>query len=144
MSLSKRLVIGAMLYDERGLTRVAQKAGRDGHCSAGIEDVNYRLTIMRRDFDGRMRPAGGCAANEQWQLEALTLHLSGYMDHLVERRRDQPAESDQVHFFHLGAFEDLFARDHHPHVDHFVVIAGEHNPDNILADVVHVALDGRE
>ena len=66
------------------------------------------------------------------------------MYHLVERRSDQPAESDHVCLFRLGAFEDLFAGHHHPHVDDFVVIAGKHDADNILANVVNVTFDRRE
>ena len=62
------------------------------------------------------------------------------MHHLVERRRNQTAQADHVRLFRLGAFEDLFARDHHAHVDHFVVVAGEHDADDVLADVVNVAL----
>src|SRR5882724_4385331 len=99
-----------MLLHEGGFTFVAEKAGRDGHCSAGVEDVDYRLTIMRRDFDGRVCPARGCAANEERQLETLTLHLTSHVHHLVERRSDQAAESYHVCSFCLGAFEDLFAR----------------------------------
>src|ERR1700689_27746 len=106
MSFAQRLVIGAMLRHERRLTFVAQKAGRDWHCSAGVEDVDYGLTIVRRDFNGSVCAARGCAANEQWQFETLTLHLAGHVDHLVERRSDQTAESDHVRLFCLGAFED--------------------------------------
>ena len=97
-----------MLLHECRLTFVAQKAGRNGHCSAGVEDVDYRLAVMRRNLNGSVRPARGCPADEERQLEALTFHLSGHMHHLVERRSDQPAESDHVRLFRLGAFEDLF------------------------------------
>ena len=31
-----------------------------------------------------------------------------------------------------------------PEVDHLVVVAGQHDADNVLADVMHVALDGGE
>src|SRR5215471_15440815 len=69
-----------------------------------------------------VRPAGGCPTDQKRQFEALALHLSGHMYHLVERRRNQPAESDQIGVFGLGAFQDPLARDHYTHVDHFVVI----------------------
>ena len=133
-----------MLLHECRFTFVAQKAGRNGHCSARIEDVDYGLAVMRRNLNGSVRPARGCPADEERQLEALTFHLSGHMYHLVERRSDQPAESDHVRLLRLGAFEDLFAGHHHAHVDDFVVIAGKHDADNILANVVHVAFDRRE
>ena len=144
MGLAERLVVGAMLRHERRLALVAQKAGRHGHRAAGIEHVDHRLAVVRRNLDGRVRPAGGCSADEQRQLETLALHLAGHVHHLVERRRDQAAEADHVRLLRLGAFEDLFAGDHHPHVDDLVVIAGEHDADDVLADVVNVAFDGGE
>src|SRR5258708_30981149 len=133
-----------MLLHECRFTFVAQKAGRNGHCSAGVEDVDYWLAVMRRNLDGGVTAACGCPPDQKRQLEALTFHLSSHMYHLVERRSDQPAESDHVRLFRLGAFEDLFAGDHHAHVDDFVVIAGKHNADNILAYVMNVTFDRRE
>ena len=47
-------------------------------------------------------------------------------------------------FSSLRALEDLLARDHDAHVDDFVVVAGEHDADDVLADVVDVALHRRE
>ena len=44
----------------------------------------------------------------------------------------------------LGALEDLLARDHDAHVDDLVVVAGEHDAHDVLADVVDVALHGGE
>ena len=38
--------------------------------------------------------------------------------------------------------EDVLARHHHAHVDDLEVVALEHDGDDVLADVVHVALDG--
>ena len=42
----------------------------------------------------------------------------------------------------LALRQDLVARDHHAHVHDFEVVALEHDGDDVLADVVHVALDG--
>jgi hypothetical protein len=36
------------------------------------------------------------------------------------------------------------AGDHDAEVDHVVAVAAEHDPDDVLADVVHVALHGGE
>ena len=66
------------------------------------------------------------------------------VDHLVERRRDQPGEPDHVDPLALGRLENRRGRHHHAEVDHLVVVAAEHDADDVLADVVHVALDGRE
>ena len=129
-----------MLRDERRLAVVAEQAGGDRHGAAGVEHVDDRLAVVRRDLDRGVRAAGGRAADEQRQLEALALHLARHMHHLVERRRDQAAEADQVRLLGLGALEDLLAGDHHAQVDDLVVVAGEHDADDVLADVVNVAL----
>ena len=99
------------------------------------------LAVMRRNLDGRVCPTGGGPADKQRQFEVLTLHLAGDVYHLVERRSNQTAESDHVRLFRRGAFEDLFAGDHHPHVDHLIVITGKHDADDVLANIVNVALD---
>ena len=43
-----------------------------------------------------------------------------------------------------GRVEDPLGRHHHAEVDDLVVVAAEHDPDDVLADVVHVALDRGE
>ena len=66
------------------------------------------------------------------------------MHHLVEGRRDQPGEADGLRALRDGRVEDRVARHHHAEVDHLVVVAAENDADDVLADVVHVALDRRE
>ena len=138
--LAHRRVIQPELRDEVGLVLLAQQAGGHRNGAAGVEHVDDRLAVVGGDLDGGMRAAGGCAADEQRQLELQALHLAGDVHHFVERGRDEAAEPDQVGLLGFGAFEDLLRRDHDAHVDHFVVIAGEHDADDVLADVVDVAL----
>ena len=140
MRLAECLVLGAMLRHESRLALITQKAGRYRHGTAGIQDVDHRLAIVRRDLDGGVRPAGGRSTDEQRQLETLALHLARHMHHFVERRSDQTAQPDHVRLLRLGAFENFFARDHHTHVDDFVVVAGKNDADDVLADVVNVTL----
>src|SRR5271169_519021 len=144
VGLANRFVIGAMLSYERWLALIAQEARGHGHCPAGIQHVDHWLAVMWGNLNRRVRPARGRTANEQRQLEALTLHLARHMHHLVKRRSDQAAESDHVRFFGFGTFEDLFAGDHHSHVDHFIVVARQYDSDDILANVVNVTFDRRE
>ena len=96
---------------------------------------------MRRNFHRRVRTACGCPADEQGQLEPLALHLAGYMDHLVERGRDQAAEPDHVSTLLFGAFQNFFAGHHYAEIDDVVVVACQDHADDVLADVVHVAFD---
>ena len=144
VGLAEGLVVGAMLGDEGGLAVFAEEAGGDGHGAAGVEHVDDRLAVVGRDFDGGVGAAGGGSADEQRQLEALALHLAGHVDHLVERGGDEAAEADEVGLLGAGALEDFFAGDHDAQVDDLVVVAGEHDADDVLADVVHVAFDGGE
>ena len=73
----------------------------------------------------------------------LPLHLGGEVDHLVQRRGDQPGEPDDVGVLGHGGVEDLLRRHHDAEVDDLVVVALEDDADDVLADVVDVALDGR-
>jgi hypothetical protein len=54
----------------------------------------------------------------------------------------RPLRPDDVGAFDLGLGQDVVAGHHHAHVDHFEVVALQHHGDDVLADVVHVALDG--
>ena len=142
--LPELLVLGAVLRDERRLALGAEEARRHGHGAARVEHVDDRLAVVRRDLHRRVRAAGRGAADEQRQLEALSLHLARDVRHLVERRRDEARQADEVRLLRLGALEDLLARHHDAQVDDLVVVAGEHDADDVLADVVHVALDRGE
>ncbi len=64
--------------------------------------------------------------------------------HLVERRRDQAREADDVAVLLDGDIEDAIGRHHDAEVDHLVAVAAEHDADDVLADVVDVALDSAE
>ena len=77
-------------------------------------------------------------------VEATPLHLLRDDDHLVERGRDEAREADDVAALLDGGVEDRVGRDHHAQVDHLVAVAAEHDADDVLADVVDVALDGRQ
>ena len=63
------------------------------------------------------------------------------MGHLFQRRCDQAGQADDVGILLLGGVEDGLGVHHHPQVDDFEIIALEHHTDDVLADVVHVALD---
>ena len=95
------------------------------------------------DLHRGVGPAGGGAADQQRQIEALPLHLGRDMAHLVERGRDQAGQTDDVGLLGLRGLQDLRRRHHHAEIDDLVVVALEHDADDVLADVVHVALHGR-
>ena len=91
-----------------------------------------------------MDAAGGGAADQQRHLHALPFQLAGEEAHLVERGRDQAGEADDVGAFGLRGLDDLGGRHHDAEVDHLEIVTLQHDADDVLADVVDVALDGRE
>ena len=110
----------------------------------GVEDVQRRLSVGRRDLHGGVLARGRRAADQERQVEAAALHLVGDVHHLVERGRDQAGEADDVAVLVHRRVENAVGRHHHAEVDDLVVVAAEHDPDDVLADVVHVALDRGE
>ena len=54
----------------------------------------------------------------------------------------RPGQADHVGAYLLGRLEDLVGGHHDAEIDDREVVALEHDADDVLADVVHVALDG--
>ena len=107
-----------------------------------ILDVHGRPAIGRRDLDRRMRARGGRAADQERQVHAALLHFARDQHHLLKGGRNQARHTDHIGLLALGGVEDVFHRHHHTEVDDFEIIALEHHADDVLANVVHVTLDG--
>ena len=103
--------------------------------------MHHGAAVFGRDLDGGVHAAGGGAADQQRDVEALALHLGGQQAHLAEARRDEPRDPDQVRLLLTRRVENLRRRHHDAEVDHLEVVAAEHDAHDVLADVVHVALD---
>ena len=138
------LLLLAVVGVERLAAYRVEQVGDDADHARGVEHVHGLAAVDGRDPDGRVLARGRGAADQQRQLEPTALHLLGHVHHLVERGRDQAREADRVGTDLDGGVEDRVARDHHAEVDHLVVVAAEDDADDVLADVVHVALDGRQ
>ena len=122
---------------------VGQQRGDDRHRARRVLHPDDRAVVLLVDLDRGVRARRRGAADQQRDVEALALHLGGEVDHLVQRRRDQPGQPDDVGVVLLGGVEDLLRRHHHAEVDDVVVVALQHDADDVLADVVDVALDRR-
>ncbi len=94
------------------------------------------------DLHRGMHAARGGAADQQRHVEPLPLHLGGDMAHFVERRRDQAGQPDNIGSLFDRGLQNLLRRHHDAEIDDVVIVALEHDADDVLADVVHVALDG--
>jgi hypothetical protein len=120
-------------HDDDGARRVQ-------HVDDGVLDV----AVLRPQLDGRVHARRRRAADEQRQVHARLAHLLGDKHHLVQRRRDEARQAHHVHAVLLGGGDDLVARHHDANVDDLVVVAAQHDAHDVLADVVHVAFDGRQ
>ena len=114
------------------------------HGARGVLHIDRRAAVVLLDLHGGVRLRSGRAANQQRQRKALPLHLFGDVDHLIQRRRNQARQPDNIGLLFDGGFQDFVARHHHAEVDNLVVIALQHHADDILADVVHVAFYRRQ
>ena len=93
--------------------------------------MHGRAGVSGRDAHGRVLLGRGRAADQKRNRELPADHLLGHRHHLVEGRRDESRQPDRVG-----------AQLHRDIVD-LIVVAAEHDSDDVLADVVHVALDRR-
>mmetsp|Transcript_30482 Transcript_30482/g.79140 ORF Transcript_30482/g.79140 Transcript_30482/m.79140 type:complete len:974 (-) Transcript_30482:1460-4381(-) len=137
------VLLAHVLLEGLALLVVQQRlAHRDG--ARRVEHVHGEARrVVGRHLDGGVHLGGGGAADEQRDLEAGALHLLGHGDHLVERRRDQAGAAEDVGLVVDARLQDVARVAHDADVDHGVVVAAEDDADDVLADVVHVALDGR-
>src|SRR5690606_32426089 len=108
-----------------------------------VLDVNHRTLVVRLDLHGRMRRRRGCAAYQQRQFELQPLHLACYVHHLVERRRDQAGQPDDLRVLAFRSLQNLLAGNHDAQIDHFEVVALQDHADDVLADVVNIAFHSR-
>ena len=69
--------------------------------------MHGRARVLRRDLHGRVLLARRGPANQKRRLDAAPLHLLGDKHHLVERRRDQTAQADDVSLVLGGRRQDL-------------------------------------
>ena len=142
--LSERLLIHGILRDEIRPAIRAQERTHDRHGARSIEHMHDRAVVVRRDFHRRVRARSRRAADEQRLLEGTAFHFLRDVRHLVERWRDESAEADDVRADLDGFVQNFVARDHHAHVHDLVVVTRQHDADDVLADVMHVAFHGRE
>ena len=76
---------------------VAEQARDDVHGTRRVEHVDDGPAVLVRDLHRGVLRTGRRAADEQRHREPAPLHLARHEHHLVERRRDQSAEADDVH-----------------------------------------------
>ena len=135
------LVLRLGMRDEGVAARGGDQLLADPDRPGRIFHVNDGTGILRVDLHRRVRGRGGRSADQQRLAVTQALHLFRHVHHLVERRGDEARQPDEIRALPLGGLEDALAGHHDAQVDDFEVVALEHNADDVLADVMHVALD---
>ena len=122
---------------------IGEQSRDHAHGARGVLNIDRRAAVVLLDFDRRMGLRRRGPANQQRNGKALAFHLFRHVNHLVQRRGNQPGEANQVGIHFAGGFEDFVRRHHHAKIDNFVVIALQHHANDIFTDVVDVAFHGR-
>ena len=87
----------------------------------------------------RRRPA-----DKYGNVQSCFVELVADLPHLCEGRCDQSAESDHIGFMLNDRFKYFFRRNHYAKIDDAEMVALQDQRYNILADIVHIAFDGRQ
>jgi hypothetical protein len=140
--LTDLLVVGGDPLGVSGSTVLARQVLDHADGSRGVLYVDHGLLVAGCDLDGRVRLGGRCPADEQRYVESFALHLFGIVDHLVQRGRYKAGEPDNVSALLPGGLKYLRRRHHYAEVYDLEVVALQHDTDDVLPDVVYVALDG--
>ena len=141
--LADMFIIPRRLADEPVLLGVADQRRRHAHRAAGVEHMDNRPFISGVDAQRGVDPGCRGAADQQRQVKTRALHFLGHRHHLVERGGDEAGQADHVRLIFIGGLQYLGPGHHNAEVDHLETVALEHDSDNILADIVYVALHGR-
>ena len=111
--------------------------------AAGVEHIGGRAALIGGlDLHGGVGLAGGGAADQERNRQAPPLHLTSDKDHFVEGGRDQARQPNGVSLVFDGRVNNPIRRAHDAQIDNLVIVALQDNANNILTDIVHVALDG--
>ena len=144
MGVGDALIFGAHGLDILAACRRREQGGDDADGAARVVDIDgLAARVMRVNLDRGMDAARRRPADQQRHVEAGAFHLARHEAHFVERRRDEAGEADHVDLLADRRLDDLGGRHHHAEIDDLVIVAGEHDADDVLADVVDVALHRR-
>ena len=139
-ALAGALVVLGNVRQEAGAPFVGHQRLAHADAARSVRDVDHRLLPGRGDLRRGVRLRGRGAADQQGNGHAAALHLARHVYHLVQGRRDQAGEAHHVRADFLGGVENALGRRHHAEVVDLEVVALQHHADDVLADVVDVAL----
>ena len=137
-------IIGLHLLPIRLALGVGEQFRDHAHRPAGIMHMDDRtLRVGRFDLHRRVGRAGRRPADQKRNVKALALHLARQKHHLVQRGRDETRQADNVGLVLARGLQDFLRRHHDAQINHVIAITLQHDADDILADIVHIALHRR-
>ncbi len=128
------------LYDALGIEEAPHEARSEG----GVGHVGDRPRVCGSDAHGSVHRVGRRPTYEEGDLHPSLFHQGCDARHFLEGGGYQPRKPHHVGFALDCRVEYFFGGHHDAQVDDLVVIAGQDHGDNVLADVVDVALYGRD
>ena len=140
--LTQPLVFGFQFLTEIIAAIFAEQIVAYANYQRSIQHMTNRPLICRRNLDGCVGLTGGRAANQKRGFKTAPLHFFGIENHLVQGRRNQPTQADDIRLIFLGGFQNTITVHHHAEIDHLVAIATEHHPYDVLTNVVHISFHG--
>ena len=106
-----------------------------------VVGVAHQAVVLGRDLTrGETRGQRG-AADQQRTCHTRGLEVLGGDDHLLRGFHQQSRQPHHVGPVRACRLDQGFGRDLDAQIDHAVAVVGQNDLDQILADVVHVALD---
>mmetsp|Transcript_910 Transcript_910/g.1843 ORF Transcript_910/g.1843 Transcript_910/m.1843 type:complete len:236 (+) Transcript_910:1029-1736(+) len=111
--------------------------------SRRVKNVNHRMIVsgvVWRDFDSGVHLGSSGSSNQKRLFEASLGQLFRDHNHLVKRWSNESRETDDVNIILFRFLQDQFTRAHDTNVVDFEVVATENNCNDILANIMNVAL----
>src|SRR5450432_2536368 len=103
----------------------------------GIKD---RIGIFAPQIVFNILASQRCTAADYWKLQLLPLQVLNDVLHFQRGFDQQPAQADSVGVVLLRGFNDRVTRLLDAEIDHPISIVGKNNVNQVLANVVDVAL----
>ena len=91
-----------------------------------------------------MHSACGGATNEERSTDASLTKSRSSSYHLGKRGSDKAAEANDIGATLECLLHDIFGRHHHAHIDDVVAITAHHHADDVLTNIMYIALDGSQ
>ena len=110
----------------------------------GVVAVHHRRIVRRRDLAAREAIGQRGAADQQRLVDARCPQVAGRDHHLLSRLHQQPREADRVRLVLVRRLDQHLRRNFDAEVDDAVAVVRQDDVDQVLANVVHIALHSRQ